>query len=181
MSIEQAPLHTIRMSTKDWNELLVTAVNAGYKSRTEYIRATLSAASVAPPWSSKPPPADLDLDADRYKAKWQASTASLEVYSSDAAKFLTRAETAENEASELRDEITRLQAELQAAKSISITPIMENPNSTKKPVHRFSLSSIVKRWPEARQNRYSKLGSPPDEWLKAALETAYDMLDELGA
>lgn len=101
--------------------------------------------------------ARLVAELDTTRAKWKATTDSLEVYSTDAARFLSRAEAAEAEAA-------RLQA------------IMDSGG--KKPVHRFSLSSIVKRWPEARQNRYSKLGSPPDEWLKAALETAYDMLDE---
>jgi hypothetical protein len=167
MSTEStAPLRTIRMSDQDWNELLVTAVNAEYKNRADYIRAVLR---------SKQPPAemlhaapisvkDLEAEIETYKEKWQASVAAYDKLAVDARSFLSRAETAEAE-------IPRLKAAIQAA-SLGHSVI------EKKPVHRFSLSSIVKRWPEARQARYVKLGSPPDEWIKAALETVYDMLDE---
>lgn len=48
MTIESEPIHTIRMSTSDWNELLVTAVNAGYRNRAEYIRTMLTQAKTQP-------------------------------------------------------------------------------------------------------------------------------------
>lgn len=217
MSTEStAPLRTIRMSDQDWNELLVTAVNAEYKNRADYIRAVLRSKQPlaeiphAAPVSVK----DLEAEIETYKEKWQASVAAYDKLAVDARSFLSRAETAEAELAELRiqsdnlieelreirgdladwyefgpptdhtkkkatalrDEIARLQAELQTAKST--LAIAENPQSTKQPIHRFSLQSIVKRWPEARQARYAKLGSSPDEWIKAALETVYDMLDE---
>ena len=104
--------------------------------------------------------ARLVAEHDALEAKWKAATASLEVYSTDAAKFLARAEAAEAE-------VVRLQATIDSG--------------GKKPVHRFSFTSIQKHWPETQRNRYSKLGWKPDEWMKIVLETAYDMLDELGA
>lgn len=97
-----------------------------------------------------------ELDATR--AKWKATTDSLEVYSADAARFLSRAETAETETA-------RLQAIINSG--------------GKRPVHRFTFASILKRWPEARRNRWNKLPSQPIEWINAVLETLYDMLDEL--
>lgn len=165
MSTEStAPLRTIRMSDQDWNELLVTAVNAEYKNRADYIRAVLRSKQPlaeiphAAPVSVK----DLEAEIETYKEKWQASVAAYDKLAVDARSFLSRAETAEAELAKLQDTST----------------IMENPRTTKQPIHRFSLQSIVKRWPEARQARYAKLGSSPDEWIKAALETVYDMLDE---
>jgi hypothetical protein len=161
MSTESEPIHTIRMSTQDWNELLVTAINAGYKNRTEYIRAVLRGKHLqqsAPPLVEIVPPNPLPvtLQTEMERIAYQATL------------------------DELRREISAHKAEIVKLRDTAqTTPVKANPHSTKTPVHRFPFASVLKHWPEARRNRYNKLPVQPTEWVNATLETVYDMLDEL--
>lgn len=106
---------SIRLSQEDWNALLLVAVQNGYPNRTEYIRATLKTAPVTLPWNSKQP--DADMETTMANAKWQTSIASLDVLTSETAKFLARAEAAEAELETYKE---KLQASISAYDRLAV-------------------------------------------------------------
>lgn len=153
---------TMRLS-KEARDLLDAEARSENTSVTELVEQIVRQRTLRFPDGEKLSAVDFLVDKDEMRRNQESAHAEI-------ARLV-----AENDS--LTEELKEVRSDL--ADWYEFGPIVENPNSTKKPVHRFSIQSIVKRWPEARQNRYNKLGSPPDEWLKAALETAYDMLDEI--
>ena len=164
MSIAIAPLHTIRMSTQDWNELLVTAINAGYKNRTEYMRAILKGDKL---WSSEQPPTEIEPELYLYKAKWQAATASLEVYTNDAARFLARAEAAETKTNELQAEIERLRAlPINETSTVLVYELPPRP----------TVEGLYPGWTDKKKKRWDTDTYKHKQWC---LDVAEEILDTI--